>query len=119
MGHPEMVAWEPATAKDVICEVRDGMLLLGFWNAIRVEYVGWKSDEPVTSIWNRLRGAGAVACLVGMTVPFGWSGVAGRTQSTTTATEQKKKPANQSKTAASTGKTISGGTKTAGSGKTI
>jgi soluble lytic murein transglycosylase len=97
-------------------EVRDGMLLLGFWNAIRVEYVGWKSDETVTSVWVRLRGAMAVACLAGMIVPFAWSGVAGRTQSAVAATEQTKKPTGKSKTA-STGKSDGSGSKPAGSNK--
>jgi len=91
------------------------MLLLGFWNAIRVEYVGWKRDETVTSIWDRLRGAVAVVCLTGVVVPFGWGRVGGGTQSSTVATEQTPKPASKSKTT-STGKTNASGT--AGSGKT-
>ena len=92
------------------------MLLLGFWNPIRVRYVAWKSDETVKRIWVRLRCAMAVACLAGMMAPFAWGGTGGRAQSSTAATEQKK-PANKSKTA-SGGKTGSGGTKAAGSGKT-
>jgi soluble lytic murein transglycosylase len=56
----------------------------------------------------------AVACLAGMMAPFGWSGVAGRAQSSTAATEQAKKPGTKSKTA-STGKTKDSGT--AGSGE--
>ena len=95
--------------------VRGGMLLLGFWNAIRVDYVGWKSDETVTSTWGRLRGAVTVASLVGMMVLCAQSEVAGRTQSSTAATEQTTKPASKSKTA-STGKTNGSGT--AGSSKT-
>src|SRR5882757_2661599 len=90
------------------------MVLLGFWNAIRVDYVGWKSDETVTSIWDRLRGAVAVACLAGVVVPFAWSGVGGGTQSSTAATAQTPKPAGKSKTASS-GKTNGGVTKSAGS----
>ena len=78
--------------------VRGGMLLLGFWNAIRVDDVGWKSDETVTSTWGRLRGAVAVASLIGMMVLCARAGVAGRTQSSTAATEQTKKPASKSKT---------------------
>jgi soluble lytic murein transglycosylase len=92
------------------------MLLLGFWNAIRVDYVVWKSDESVTSIWGRLRGAVAVACLVGMMVPFAWSGVAGRAQTSATPTEQVKKPGSKGKTP-STGKSSSGA-KASGSSKT-
>jgi soluble lytic murein transglycosylase len=92
------------------------MLLLGFWNAIRVDYVVWKSDESVTSIWGRLRGAVAVACLVGMVVPFAWSGVAGRAQTSATPTEQVKKPGSKGKTP-STGKSSSGA-KASGSSKT-
>src|SRR6266851_2514578 len=95
--------------------VRGGMLLLGFWNAIRVDYVGWKSDETVTSTWGRLRGAMTITCLVGMIMLCAQSGVAGRTQSSTAATEQTTKPASKSKTA-STGKTNGSGT--AGSSKT-
>src|SRR5882757_8172793 len=87
------------------------MVLLGFWNAIRVDYVGWKSDETVTSIWDRLRGAVAVACLAGVVVPFAWSGVGGETQSSTAATEQTPKPTSKSKT-------NGGVTKPAGSNKT-
>jgi soluble lytic murein transglycosylase len=93
------------------------MLLLGFWNAIRVDDVGSKSDKTVTSIWGRLRGAVAVASLVGMTVLCAQGGVAGRTQSSTAAAEQTAKPASKSKTA-STGKSSVSGTKPAGSNKT-
>jgi peptidoglycan lytic transglycosylase len=90
------------------------MLLLGFWNAIRVEYVGWKSDDNVTSVRGRLRGTVMAASLVGMMVVCAQSGVAGRVQSSTAATEQTAKPASKGK-AASSGQTKGGGT--AGSGK--
>jgi soluble lytic murein transglycosylase len=99
------------------------MLLLGFWNAIRVDDVGWKSDETVTSTWGRLRGAVAVASLIGMMVMCAQAGVGGRTQSSTAATEQTAKPAGKSKTTPA-GKTNSsaargtGKAKPAGSGKT-
>jgi soluble lytic murein transglycosylase len=112
-----MTRWWTAIAKTLSGEVRGGLLLLGFWNAIRVEYVGWKSDESVTSIRGRLRSAVAIACLAGVMVPFGWSGVGKGAQSSTPATEQTKKAATKSKTGSS-GKTKSGGTKAAGSGKT-
>src|SRR5437899_3284249 len=100
---------------NVSAVVRGGLLLLGFWNAIRVDDVGWKRDKTVTSTWGRLRGAVAVASLVGMMVLCAQPGVAGRTQSSTAATEQTTKPASKSKTT-STGKTNGSGT--AGSGKT-
>ena len=97
--------------------VRDGMLLLGFWNAIRVDDVGWKRDKTVTSTWGRLRGAVAVASLMGMMVLCAQGEGGGRTQSSTAAAEQTAKPVSKSKTA-SAGKTGGSGTKPAGSNKT-
>jgi soluble lytic murein transglycosylase len=108
---------------NVSAVVRGGMLLLGFWNAIRVDDVGWKRDKTVTSTRGRLRGAVAVASLVGMMVLCAQGGVAGRTQSSTAATEQTSKTASKSKTTPA-GKTNGSGTagsgkaKPAGSGKT-
>src|ERR1700730_7601078 len=96
--------------------VRGGMVLLGFWNAIRVDDVGWKREETVTSTWGRLRGAVAVASLVGMMGLCAQGGVARQTQSSSAATEQTKQPASKSKTTPS-GKPGGSGTKP-GSAKT-
>src|SRR5258705_6468017 len=102
--------------KTVSAVVRGGLLLLGFWNAIRVDDVGWKRDKTVTSTWGRLRGAVAVASLSGMMVLCAQSGVARQTQSSTDTTEQTKKPASKSKTT-SAGKADGSGRKPAGSNK--
>src|ERR1700730_9329706 len=93
------------------------MLLLGFWNTIRVDDVGWKRDKTVTSGWGRLRCAVAVASLAGMMVLCAQGGAAGRTQSSTAAAEQTAKPGSKSKTA-SAGETDGSRTKPAGSNKT-
>jgi soluble lytic murein transglycosylase len=74
----------------------------------------------MTSTWDRLRGAVAVASLMGMMVLCIPSGVAGETQNSSSATEQTKKPTTKGKPASSgatTGKPGSGG-KTSSSSKT-
>jgi soluble lytic murein transglycosylase len=78
--------------------------------------VGWKTNEAVMSARGRFRGGVAVALFAAANALFAGAGVAGRAQTSTTATEQTKKPASKSKTATS-GKTASSGTKTSGASK--
>jgi len=83
--------------------------------------VGRKNVEIVTSILSRLCSALVVASVVAMMAPVAWGGVAGRTQSSTAATDQTTKPASKGKAATSTktpAKTPGTKAKSAGSSKT-
>jgi soluble lytic murein transglycosylase len=77
---------------------------------------GLETNEAVMSARGRFRGGVAVVLFAAMNALFAGAGVAGRAQTSTTATEQTKKPASKSKTATS-GKTTSSGTKTSGASK--
>jgi soluble lytic murein transglycosylase len=78
--------------------------------------VGWKDNETMKSIWGRFWTGVVVAAFVALAIPFAAGGVEGRVQTSTTPTEQTKKPPAKSK-AASTGKTANTGTKTTGASK--
>jgi soluble lytic murein transglycosylase len=68
------------------------------------------------SIWGRFWTGVVVAAFVALAIPFAAGGVEGRVQTSTTTTEQTKKPPAKSK-AASTGRTANTGTKTTGASK--
>jgi soluble lytic murein transglycosylase len=78
--------------------------------------VGWKDNETMKSIWGRFWTGVVVAAFVALAIPFAAGGVEGRVQTSTTTTEQTKKPPAKSK-AASTGRTANTGTKTTGASK--